>query len=148
MRAQRLLQAAAMMSIGLACGDGSGPNPVTLADLVGSWDIGSWEYTLASDPAITVDWVASQDLTGSLTIESDGSFTVTPRLPGGFGTDDGTLTVAGDSLYWDGEDSEEWVRFALVRGILVLHWPEVELVDMDQNGQPEDVWLRVGLIRP
>lgn len=147
MRAQRLLLAAGMLSISLACGDGSGPNRVTLADLVGSWGIRSWEYSLAADPDSTVDWVTFRGLTGSLIIGSDGSFTITPRLPGGFGTDDGTLTVAGDSLFWDGQDSEEWVHFELVGRTLVLHWPEVEIVDMDQNGQPEDVRLRVRLAR-
>jgi len=51
--------------------------------------------------------------------------------------------MEADSLYWDGENDEEWVHFTLGTDLLTLEWPEVELVDMDQDGTPEDVWLVV-----
>ena len=56
--------------------------------------------------------------------------------------------MEADSLYWDGENDEEWVHFTLGTDLLgtdllTLEWPEVEFVDMDQDGTPEHVWLVV-----
>ena len=120
---------------------------LTISDLVGIWEIEVWEYSLASDTSQKVDWVASQGLSGSLTIASDGSFTVAPALDGGSGNDHGTLTIDADSIYWDGEADEEWVRFELVNSLLTLYWPETTFIDMDLDGNPEDTWLRVVLRR-
>jgi hypothetical protein len=130
-----------------ACGSNSTTEPgdITLAGLAGSWQIVHWEYSRASDPSDKVDWVALTDLSGSLAITSSGAFTVTPRLPGGFGQDFGQLTLQGDSVYWDGEDDEEWVHLTLAGRTLTLLWPEDELVDMDLDGEPEDTRLRVVL---
>jgi hypothetical protein len=94
-----------------------------------------------------VDWVAVLGFTGPLAITAGGDFTVTPKFPGGFGQDFGLLTLQGDSLYWDGEDDEEWVHLTLVGPTLTLFWPEDELVDMDQDGEPEEARLRVLLDR-
>ncbi|HEU5305451.1 MAG TPA: hypothetical protein VFU40_12455 [Gemmatimonadales bacterium] len=99
--------------------------------------------SLATDPSTTADWVAIAGLSGSLVIAANGDFSATPRLPDGFGHDQGSLTLQGDSLYWDGEDDEEWVHFTHVGQTLTLFWPEEESVDMDRNGEPEDVRLRV-----
>ena len=130
-----------------ACGSESTTEPghVTLADLARGWQIVHWEYSRASDPSDKVDWVALTDLSGSLAITSSGAFIVTPRLPGGFGQDFGQLTLQGDSLYWDGEDDEEWVHLTLAGRTLTLLWPEDELIDMDLDGEPEDARLRVVL---
>ena len=142
----RWIFASALLS---ACGDGggTGPNVDAIADLAGTWTITRWEYSLDSDPSLTADWVALIGLTGGLTIRPDGSFSVTPALPGGFGIDDGQLSLDADSLYWDGNNDEEWVRFTLAGSRLTLWWPEVEVVDIDRDGQPEDVRLEVELRR-
>jgi len=131
-----------------ACGgnDGTGPHALTIADLAGNWTVTDWEYSLALDPSHQVDWV-DLGLSGSLTIAPNGDFQVTPMLPSGFGVDHGTLSVQGDSIYWNGENDEEWVHFTLTANTLTLPWPEVEVVDMDGDGQPEDVHLRVVLRR-
>lgn len=118
-----------------------------LADVTGTWQLTRWEYSLAADLSRKVDWVALHGLSGSLTIAANGDFTVTPRLPGGFGQDHGQLTLQGDSLYWDGEDDEEWVHLILVGRTLTLSWPEEETVDMDRDGRPEGVRLQVVLHR-
>jgi hypothetical protein len=135
---------------GLAgCGDsgGTGPTAITIGALQGSWGVETWQYVRAGDPAVAVDWVAQYGLTGGLTIQPDGAFAVSPALPGGFGQDFGNLTADGDSLFWDGENDEEWVHASLAGPVLTLDWPEVELVDMDRDGTPEDVRLRVVLRR-
>jgi hypothetical protein len=131
----------------LGCGDdnGAGSNgsdSIVIGDLAGTWNVEVWEYALASDSSQKVDWVDLMGLSGTLTISQNGDFTVTPRLPGGFGHDDGTLTLHADSLYWDGEDDEEWVRFELTATLSVF-WPETEFVDMNQDGTPEDAYLKV-----
>jgi hypothetical protein len=133
----------------IGCGDSGNtdPSPITIAALQGSWNILNWKYSRSDNPAVTVDWVAQYGLTGTFTVEPGGAFEVTPALPSGFAQDFGTLTVSGDSLFWDGENDEEWVRFSLAGGVLTLDWPEVELVDMDKDGSPEDVRLRVVLRR-
>jgi len=133
----------------IACGkkESTGPSEVdsevTIADLAGTWNLIVWEYSLAADTSEKVDWVDLLELTGTMTIAANGDFTVTPRLPSGFGNDHGTLTVQADSIYWDGEDDEEWVQFDLSGINLTLHWPEAEFLDMDMDSNPEDVYLRV-----
>ena len=128
-----------------ACdGDDSvtGSEGVTIADLVGTWTVEIWEYSRASDTGEKADWVVTKGLSGTLNVGSDGSFTVTPALDFGAGSDDGHLTVQGDSIYWDGQNDEEWVRFEL-NSTLTVHWSETSFVDMDQDSSPEDAWLRV-----
>ena len=123
------------------------PNGLDISALVGTWNIEVWEYSLATDTSQKADWVITSGLSGSLTIAQDGAFTVTPALDGGFGSDHGALTVQADSIYWDGQNDKEWVRFELEAPLLTLYWPETSFVDMDQNGTPEDTWLRVVLRR-
>ena len=133
-----------------ACGKddkSTNPTPGPLAGLAGTWDLKSWTFFRAADPSDSVDWVAQFDLTGNLAIEENGGFSVEPALPGGFGQDYGTLTLQADSLYWDGENDEEWVHFTRVEPVLTLVWPEVEFADMDRDGQPEDVLLKVAYQR-
>jgi hypothetical protein len=142
---RRVLIAGILMTFILtACGDdnGTGSDGVTIFDLSGTWDVTTWEFTLVSDSSQKIDWVTLIGLEGTLTIDDDGNFIVTPMLPGGFASDQGRLAVEGELLYWDGEDDEEWVPFEL-NGTLTVHWPEPEFVDMDQDGKPEDAWLRV-----
>ena len=141
---------AAMILISCGGDDDQPPtssNDSGIAALVGTWNIEIWEHSLASDTSQKVDWVVTMGLSGSLTITQDGAFTVTPALDGGFGSDFGDLTVQADSIYWDGENDEEWVRFELKSPLLILYWPETSFVDMDQDGTPEDTWLRVVLRR-
>jgi hypothetical protein len=147
MRWHTLIACAVAAAFIVACsGDDGDPPPaaptgITIADLVGSWDIEVWEYALAADTSQKVDWV-STGLSGTLTIAANGSFTVSPALDAGIGADDGTLTVQGDSIYWDGRNDEEWVHFEL-NTTLTVRWPETSFVDMDSDSSPEDCWLRV-----
>jgi hypothetical protein len=144
----RELSRLALLVLAAACGgDSNGPSNAVIADLVGTWQIQVWEYSRATNASDRVDWVVTNGLSGTLIIDSHGLFTVAPMLPAGFGQDHGTLTLQGDSLYWDGENDEEWVRFQLSGATLTLHWPETEFVDMNLNGDPEDAWLRVVLRR-
>jgi len=128
------------------CGDDDDPaDPGGIGGevLTGRWTLESWTWTRAAQPQESLDWVVTRGFVGQLTVASSGEFTVEPAIPGGFGQDDGTLTVEGDSIYWDGQNDEEWVKFTLYPGRLRLVWPEVEFTDMDQDGSPEDAWLVV-----
>ena len=128
-----------------ACGDGAtGPQRITsIAELQGTWMIVVWEYSLAADTSRKVDWVVSEGLTGTLSIGPSGDFTLEINVPAlGTFQDLGTLSLRGDTIYYDGEGDEELVPFELRGNTLTLFWPETELVDMDGDGQPEDVWLR------
>lgn len=138
-----LVLATILTAAATACGDSSAPSAISFSDLVGTWQLKAWVYSLAAKPDSTVDWVRFRALTGSLVIAANDSFTVTPMLPGGFAHDYGTLTLDADSLYWDGQNDEEWIRLTLSGSQLTLDWPETEFVDMDQDGQPEDANLRV-----
>jgi hypothetical protein len=132
----------------LACG---GENPLgphlQLSDLVGNWTLTRWEYTAVANSLDKTDWVQAFDLTGSLAVTSTGAFTVTPRLPGGFGNDFGTLTVDADSIYWDGEDDEQWVGVIVSSSTLILDWREVEFLAPHRDGSPTDVRLIVAFRR-
>ena len=142
----------ALLAVGLsfllAC---AGEDPVApqlhLEDLAGTWTITSWQYTSVADPADHVDWVASFSLSGSLSVTSDGAFTMTPGLPGGVGSDFGSLTIVADSIYWNGENDEQWVGATLEDATLTLDWREVEYVALHHDGEPEDVRLVVTLHR-
>ena len=150
MRAGGLMTvAAAALLAAAACSsdDGTGPVQVGLADLVGTYSLSRWTYARADQPESTADWVDLLDLSGSLHLTSNGAFTVAPALPGGFGSDEGVLSVDGDSIYWDGNNDEEWVRFRLEGDVLTLTWPEVEVVDMDRDGEPEEVRLEVKFVK-
>lgn len=152
MRSFLITVAVLVAAIMVSCGkdDKSSPtasNGKTISDLEGTWNIEIWEYSLASDTSQKVDWVMTKGLVGNLTVSTNGAFAVVPALDGGTGDDFGQLTLQADSIYWDGENDEEWVRFELRTSQLVLYWPETSFVDMDQNGTPEDAWLKVVLRR-
>ena len=140
-------RSAAMLAALLLAACNSDPGAPSGGDVVGEWHVTSWEYSLVSDPNVHADWVDLTHLTGTLTIGAAGSFSVTPALPSGFGHDQGQLTFQGDSIYWDGENDEEWVHFTLIGSKLTLVWPEAEVIDLDHDGQPEDALLKVVLTR-
>jgi hypothetical protein len=135
----------------LLLGCGGGENPLAphlqLADLVGNWTLTRWEYTAVANSSDKTDWVQAFGLTGSLAVTSAGAFTVTPRLPGGSGDDLGTLIIDADSIYWDGEDDEQWVGATLSGSTLTLDWREVEFLAPHRDGNPTDVRLIVGFRR-
>jgi len=114
-----------------------------LEGLAGTWTLTSWEYTSVASPADHVDWVSSFHLTGSLAVTSGGDFTIDPALPGGFGSDFGSLTIDADSIYWDGEGDEQWVGAKLQGSVLTLDWREVEFIALHRDGEPQDVRLVV-----
>ena len=126
------------------CRDGNTvkPQPPDRTSLTGTWDLRAWTYRRDDDTTQSVDWVSLRGLTGTLTVAANGDFQVTPALASGGGSDHGALTQSADSLYWDGENDEEWVHFGIYGRMLVLDWPETEVVDMDRDGQPEHAWLR------
>lgn len=127
----------------LAACDGTTGLVETIADLAGTWEVSVWEYSRADDTSQKNDWVATQDLNGTLYIEPNGEFAMLVEFPWGFGRDYGTLSVQGDAIYWDGQGDEELVPFDAAGNRLTLSWPEVELVDIDRDGEPEDAWLRM-----
>ncbi len=135
----------------VACGSSehpAGPDPVaTISDLAGRWTLTAWEYSRAARTLPSIDWVETQELTGTLVIQRSGAFDLVITYPWDQSHDFGHLTVQGDAVYWDGEDDEELVPFVLDGTALQLQWPETELVDIDQDGQPEESWLRISMRR-
>ena len=132
----------------LACGNSDPVSPqMDLTTLAGTWSLTGWQYTSVAHPTDRVDWVSSFNLTGSLSVTSDGAFTIAPALPGGFGSDFGSLTMDADSIYWDGENDEQWVGATLTGSTLTLDWREVEFVALHRDGVPQDVRLVVTLRR-
>jgi hypothetical protein len=140
-----LIALAAVLLAG--CGDDTTGLMVTIADLAGTWEVSVWEYSLASDTSQRNDWVATQDLNGTLYIEPNGEFAMLVEFPWDFGRDYGTLSVQGNAIYWDGRGDEELVPFELAGNTFTLRWPEAELVDVDRDGEPEDAWLRMSFQR-
>jgi hypothetical protein len=124
--------------------EATGPEPVaTISDLADQWTLTAWEYRRATGTSEPIDWVHTQNLTGTLVIQPNGAFDLVVTFPWGQQHDHGQLALQGDAVYWDGENDEELVSFLLAKASLELRWPETELVDIDQDGQPEDCWLRV-----
>ena len=134
-------------------GKGSGelgpePQEVTrIADLQGTWMVVVWEYSWDVDTSRKVDWVVTEGLTGNLSIaptgDFTGDFTMEVNFPWGYAQEDGTLSLQGDAIYIDGEGDEELVPFELRGNTLTLFWPETEWLDVDYDGEPEAVWLRM-----
>jgi hypothetical protein len=133
----------------VACnGDSTGPQRVdSIADLAGSWSVIGWEYSLAADTTQKTDWVDTEDLNGTLHIQSSGAFAVLVEFPWGWGRDYGEMTIEDGTIYWDGEGDEEYVPFELAGGVLTARWPEEDFVDVDRDGEPEYAWLKMSFQR-
>jgi len=113
-----------------------------ISALAGVWDLEVYEYSLASDTSQKIDWVITRGLSGTWTISDNGDFTdiFIIGIDTSFGA--GTLTLSTDTLYINGDDNDP-PRFELNDPILTLFSTEAELVDIDLDGKPEDVWLKL-----
>jgi len=101
---------AALCAASVACSDSTGSNgdDLTIADLVGTWNITQWEYTRKANGE-TLDLMALPGATATIVIESNGRYTVEAFAPGmGDLEDAGTLDVSSDPMTAtpDGEDPE------------------------------------------
>ena len=94
---RRLLAAALAVPLLLgaaACGDDEvGPGEWTIDDLVGTWVVTQLEYTADDDSDQTFD-VIEEGTTGTITINSNGNYTLTLSAPGPItNTQTGTFTI-------------------------------------------------------
>lgn len=113
-----------------------------ISALAGVWDVEVWEYSLASDTSQKIDWVITRGLSGTLTISDNGDFTFNYIIAIDTMSGAGTLTLSADTLYINGNDNDP-PRFELNIPILTLFSTEAELVDIDLDGKPEDVWQKI-----
>lgn len=126
----------------VGCGDdGTSPADLTLADLVGGWTAGEFEFTDQSNPAQSIDLIA---LGGevALSLASNGSYTIvmlpplsTPDVTEGSATVEGGLLVVTDD-----EAPGETVTFTLTLSgnTLTIETDEVEF-DFGGGDVPADL---------
>lgn len=115
-----------------------------ISALAGVWDLEVWEYSLASDTSQKVDWVITRGLSATWIISDNGDFT--GNLIIGIDTtfEIGTLTLSASAgtIYFNGNDNDT-ARFELNIPILTLFSFEADLVDIDLDGNPENVFLKL-----
>lgn len=115
-----LLLAAIATSFIAGCSgsEGTGPdnNNGDFDALVGDWRVTQFAYIAVSDPNLTFDLLASQGITVSMTIRSDGSYTTTTTVGGQTQTSSGqfvntngnfsdgdpntTMTITSNQIIW------------------------------------------------
>ena len=112
-----------------------------ISALAGVWDLEVWEYSLASDTSQKIDWVITRGLSATLTISDNGDFTFNWIIGIDTSLQVGTLTMRGNTIYVNADDNDP-ARFELNIPILTLFATEAELVDIDLDGNPENVFLK------
>ena len=116
MRPRRELVLLSGLGLILACSDSTGPDPLTISQLVGSWHLTSLVVTTHEQPPRSRDRVADGTQTQTLTVTSNGDFTLNACVPNVLCADlSGTIEIAGDSIRFVYESvgpSTESVRLA------------------------------------
>jgi hypothetical protein len=129
----------------VACSDSSGPSELSLAQLVGTWDLSRLEMVLASDTSRSQDVLASLDVSATLTINRSGSAVLVTRASGQPGmSSPATIGLRGDTLVFDVEGSGSTYEAIVRLAGRTMTWRSVEtnLWDLDGDGTPEDVFER------
>ena len=92
----------ALVSVGLiGCSDSTGPDPLTISRLVGTWHLTSLFVTTHEQPPRSRDLVADGTQTQTLTVTSDGHFNLNACVPNVLCADlPGTMEILGDSIHF------------------------------------------------
>jgi hypothetical protein len=135
------------MALGLAAaGCGDSPSAVQLSDLVGTWTITTLEFRALGGTA-RVDLIGDQGATATMTVESDGTFSLTiteQGLPPA--TDTGTITLgANEVVLVIGSDSSEGT-IARDGGTVTMVLDTGVEFDFDEDGLDEAATLRMVLV--
>ena len=129
----------ACAALGLACGDTSpGPSDPSQA-LVGSWVLQSWELREVGNPANRLDMIAD-GFAGTLVVGQTRAFTLALTYQGAPTSSlDGTLVLRGDTLVFQSVDGESLFKYSTSGAAMTWVTLEAELIDVDQDDEPETV---------
>lgn len=121
----------------------SSSTALDISALAGVWDLEVLEYSLASDTSQKIDWVITRGLSGTWTISDNGDFTdiFIIGIDTSFGAGTLTLSASVGTIYFNGNDNDT-ARFELNIPMLTLFSFEAHLVDIDLDGNPENVFLK------
>jgi hypothetical protein len=128
----------------LACGDS--PSAVQLSDLVGAWTITTLEFREQGGTA-RVDLIGDRGATATMTVESDGTFSLTVTEPGlPPATDTGTITLSANEIVLAiGGDSSQGT-IARDGDTVTMDLDGGVEFDFDEDGVDEAATLRLVMV--
>ena len=142
MFSRRSLAGLALLGV-VACSDSTGPSsPLTLAKIAGTWDLTRLEMVLASDTSVSTD--NTNGIEASLAITANGTATLQVMVNGQSMIVGGSISVHGDTVFYEPEGSGSTYMAIVQLAGRTMIWLSVEtnLIDMDGDGTPEDVYER------
>jgi hypothetical protein len=114
---------------------------VLIDDVAGVWEATAWRYTSPTNPSTTVELVADQGLTITMTVTLDSRFFLTAE-PGGWTSTTDWLLLEGDQMLTRNGDASAFV-FSLKGDTWTFAGPEA----YDFGSDPEPATLEVVLVR-
>ncbi len=133
-----VLPLAAMLAAG--CGSTTiGPSDITVADLVGTWNITRFEYTKDGAPNTHVDLIADKGLTATAMVNANGTYTITETVAPITQTITGSFTVQNNTVV-DTRTGLAAKNVAVTRSGNTLTYTDEDVTyDFDNNsGTPEE----------
>jgi hypothetical protein len=130
------------LATAVACGDSVAPE-----DIAGDWTATSFVFTSVDDPDLTADII---DLGGSvsLTLNANGTYSITFTLGGVPETDGGTYTIDGSDITLDEGDSDEVSGTIDLSGdTMTIRLTDGVEFDFDDDGTDESATVVIVLTR-
>jgi hypothetical protein len=131
------------MAAAVACGESTG---VQLADLAGTWNITTMEFSEVGGSA-RVDLISDFGGTATIEIESDGSFTLTITVQGVPETDTGTITVNGDEVTLATATDASQGTISRNGDTVTIDFDAGVEFDFDDDGTDDAATLRIVMVR-
>ena len=116
---------------------------VLIEDVAGAWDATEWRYTSVADPGTSVDLVADEGLSITMTVLRNSKFYLSVE-PGGWTGDRDWLLLEGDRLLTRSEDGD---GASFVYSLKKDAWSFSGVNDHDFGGGNEAAVLEVALVR-
>jgi hypothetical protein len=134
-----------------SCGDGTGTETLTQADLVGTWDALEFVFTSVENPSESVDLI-ELGAEAQIMVSAEGDYSLVATIPGmNYEVSTGTIIVEGDLVVItdDAEPGEELDFEAGLTGAMLT----LDMVagfaefDIDDDGTEERAAIRLVLQR-
>ncbi len=137
---RRLLSGFTLLVVCAACSSDSGPAPLTLARMEGSWNAIALRYVDLADTTNTFDVLTALGVTLTADIRADGRMILTVS---GLAPDTSVVTLSGDVMNLNG------LHYTVTLNGTSMRWMghETYMFDVDSDGTDETVveqadWLR------
>jgi len=120
------------LMLAAGCSDGGPAAPSDpLADMVGSWNVETFEFRSAGDDAIRLDFLDGATIT--LVVHNGGTFSLSSSQPGGpAATVTGTMSIRADTVHIAVPDEGE-EEYTYTRAADTMTWRSVFTIPYDDS---------------